>query len=241
MMRRTRTQVAPQAIPPAARYRWARRAVQAAVPALLALAAGFGATAAGIAADPVAAVTEVSPETMIMNESTEVLDAIRNDQGIRSGDFGRVQKLVNEHILPKVDFDKMTRLAVGRAWRGATAEQRAALTEQFRLLLMRTYSGALSKVSDQKVRLRPSHGQDNANDVIVRTQIVGGQGDPIGLDYRLEKTDAGWKIYDLNILGVWLVENYKTEFGQTLNQGGIDSLIQVLTQKNQKLASGAKS
>jgi phospholipid transport system substrate-binding protein len=224
-----------------ARHRWARRAAQAALPALLALAAGFGAMAASIATDPAAVVTEVSPETMIMNESTEVLDAIRNDKGIRSGDFDRVQKLVNEHILPKVDFDKMTRLAVGRAWRGATAEQRAALTEQFRLLLMRTYSGALSKVSDQTVRLRPSHGQDNLNDVIVRTQIVGGQGDPIGLDYRLEKTDAGWKIYDLNILGVWLVENYKTEFGQTLNQGGIDSLIQALTQKNQKLASGAKS
>jgi len=208
---------------------------------LLAGAGGAAAGAASAGADASPAASEVPPETMILNLSTEVLDAIRDDKAIQAGDFNRVQKLVNERILPKVDFDKMTRLAVGRAWRGATAEQRAALTEQFRILLMRTYSGALSKVSDQKVRLRPSHGQDNPNDVIVRTQVVPSQGDPIGLDYRLERTDAGWKIYDLNILGVWLVENYKTEFGQTLNQGGVDNLIQVLTDKNQKLAAAAKS
>lgn len=193
------------------------------------------------AADAPATATEVAPDTMILNLSTEVLDAIRNDKAIKAGDFNRVQKLVDERILPKVDFDKMTRLAVGRAWRTATPQQRATLTEQFRILLMRTYSGALSKVSDQKVRLRPSRDQENPADVIVRTQVVPSQGDPIGIDYRLEKTDAGWKIYDLNILGVWLVENYRNEFGQSLNQGGVDNLIEVLTQKNQKLAAGAKS
>ncbi len=221
---------------------WIRRAALLPLAALLlagglrpALAADAAATAPGAAADAAA------PETMILNLSTEVLDVIRNDKAIQAGDFGRVQKLVDERILPKVDFDKMTRLAVGRAWRTATAEQRGALTTQFRVLLMRTYSGALSKVSDQKVRLRPGRGQDNAADVIVRTQIVGSQGDPIQLDYRLEKTDAGWKIYDLNILGVWLVENYKSEFTATLNQGGVDSLITALTQKNQKLAAGGKS
>lgn len=191
-----------------------------------------------LAAEPAA---DASPDKLIMSLSGEILDTIRGDKALRGGDFDKLQKLVNERILPRVDFDKMTRLAVGRAWRGATAEQRQALTDQFRLLLMRTYSGALSKVTDQTVRLRPSHGQDNAADVIVRTQIVATQGDPIELDYRLEKTDAGWKIYDLNILGVWLVENYKGEFGQTLNQGGVDGLITALTQKNQKLASGAKS
>jgi len=215
-----------------------RRAVRAAMAALLAaLACGLVPVAAAeVTAVPAA---DVAPDTMILNLSTEVLDAIRNDKAIKAGDFERVQKLVNERILPKVDFDKMTRLAVGRAWRGATPEQRATLIEQFRLLLMRTYSGALSKVSDQKVRLRPSRDQENPNDVIVRTQVVPSQGDPIGLDYRLEKTDSGWKIYDLNILGVWLVENYRNEFGQSLNQGGIDNLIQVLTRKNQSLA-GAK-
>ena len=111
------------------------------------------------------------------------------------------------------------------------------IRDRFRTLLMRTYSGALSKVSDQKVRLRPARGQDPANDVIVRTQIVPSQGDAIAIDYRLEKTDAGWKIYDLNILGVWLVENYKSEFLQPLNQGGVDNLIQVLKDKNRKVAA----
>ena len=207
----------------------------------LAAALSLAAVTAHAADTPATAAADIAPDTMILNLSTEVLDAIRNDKAIKAGDFDRVQKLVDERILPKVDFDKMTRLAVGRAWRGATPEQRATLTEQFRILLMRTYSGALSKVSDQKVRLRPSRDQENPADVIVRTQIVPSQGDPIGLDYRLEKTDAGWKIYDLNILGVWLVENYRNEFGQSLSQGGIDNLIQVLTQKNQKLAAGAKS
>ncbi len=217
-------------------------AVQPARAAALALAAAlsFG-VASPRAADAPAAAAEVAPDTMILKLSTEVLDAIRNDKAIQAGDFDRVQKLVNERILPRLDFDKMTRLAVGRAWRGATPEQRAALTDQFRILLMRTYSGALSKVSDQKVRLRPSRESENPADVIVRTQVVPSQGDPIGLDYRLEKTEAGWKIYDLNILGVWLVENYRNEFSQSLNQGGVDNLIQVLTQKNQKLAAGAKS
>jgi phospholipid transport system substrate-binding protein len=194
----------------------------------------------GVPALPAAAADD-SPDTMILNLSNEVLETIRNDPAMKAGDFDRLRKLVDERILPKVDFDKMTRLAVGRAWRDATAEQRATLTTQFRLLLMRTYSGALAQVSDQKVRLRPARPAETPNDVIVRTQIVGGQGDPIGLDYRLEKTDAGWKIYDLNILGVWLVENYKTEFAQSLNQGGIANLIQTLTQKNQKLAAGSKS
>jgi phospholipid transport system substrate-binding protein len=207
--------------------------------ALVAASAALGALAFSPAHAEAAA--DEAPQTMILNLATEVLDTIRADPAMRAGDFDAVQKLVNQRILPKVDFEKMTRLTVGRAWRGATAEQRATLTEQFRMLLMRTYSGALAKVSDQKVRLRPSRPEENPNDIIVRTQLVASQGDPIGIDYRLEKTDAGWKIYDLNILGVWLVENYKTEFAQSLNQGGIDNLIQVLTQKNQKLAAAAKS
>jgi phospholipid transport system substrate-binding protein len=188
-----------------------------------------------------AAAPDESPEALILNLSNEVLDAIRADPAIRAGDFDRLQKLVTERIMPKVDFEKMTRLTVGRPWRTATPEQRAALVEQFRTLLLRTYSGALSKITDEKVRLKPARPQDNTEtDVIVRTQIVATQGDPVSLDYRLQKTDAGWKIYDLNILGVWLVENYKSEFLEPLNQGGVDKLIQVLTEKNRKTASGPK-
>jgi phospholipid transport system substrate-binding protein len=204
----------------------------------LGLAAALLAGAALPGARAADAPAEGSPEAMILSVSTEVLDVIRSDKGVRSGDFERVQKLVDEKILPHVDFDKMTRLTVGRPWRGATAEQRSALIEQFRILLLRTYSGALAKVTDEKVRLRPARAQEPGGDAIVRTQIVATHGDPIGIDYRLEKTDAGWKIYDLNILGVWLVENYKSEFLEPLNQGGVDNLIQTLSAKNRKAAAG---
>lgn len=188
-----------------------------------------------------AGAAEEPPANMILSLSNEVLDVIRSDKAIRAGDFDRLQQLVTERVMPKVDFDKMTRLTVGRPWRTASPEQRAALTGEFRTLLLRTYSGALAKVTDEKVRLKPSRPQDTSDsDVIVRTQIVASQGDPIALDYRLEKTDAGWKIYDLNILGVWLVENYKSEFLEPLNQGGVDNLIAVLKEKNRK-AAAAKS
>lgn len=206
-----------------------------------ALACGLGTAFPAGGARAADAGADAAPDAMILALSKDVLETIRNDKAIQAGDFDRVQKLVNDKILPRVNFDKMTRLAVGRPWRGATADQRAALTEQFRILLLRTYSGALSKVSDQQVRLRPSRADEGGNDIIVRTQIVPSAGDPIGIDYRLERTDAGWKIYDLNILGVWLVENYKNEFTETLGQGGIDGLIKALTDKNQKLASGTKA
>ncbi|HXW63619.1 MAG TPA: ABC transporter substrate-binding protein [Burkholderiaceae bacterium] len=187
------------------------------------------------------AADEERPDAMILRVSADVLDAIRNDKAVRAGDFDRVQKLVNERILPYVDFDKMTRLAVGRSWRGASSEQRGELIDQFRTLLLRTYSGALSKVTDHKVRLRPARGQDSPNDVIVRTEVVPSQGEPITLDYRLEKTPEGWKIYDMNILGVWLVETYKSEFAESISQGGVDALIKALTEKNRRLASASKA
>lgn len=191
---------------------------------------------------PLAAKAEAGqpPDAMILSLSSEVLESIRADKAIRAGDFGRLQKLVNERIVPHVDFDKMTRLAVGRPWRGASPDQRHALIEQFQMLLLRTYAGALSRVTDEKVRLRPSRGLDTPTDAVVRTEIYGSQGDPITLDYRLEKTDSVWLIYDMNILGIWLVENYKTEFASALNQGGIEGLIKTLTDKNASLARSAK-
>ena len=115
------------------------------------------------------------------------------------------------------------------------------MTREFRTLLIRTYSGALAQVSDHKVEMRPFRAQPSDNDVIVRTQIVASRGDPIQLDYRLEKTDAGWKIYDINILGVWLVENYKSQFSSQVNAGGVDSLIKALADRNKQLAQGKKA
>jgi phospholipid transport system substrate-binding protein len=134
----------------------------------------------------------------------------------------------------------MTQLAVGRGWRQATPEQRQTLTREFRSLLVRTYSGALSQVREHQVKMLPFRPA-SPDDVVVRTQVVAQRGDPIQLDYRLEKTDAGWKIYDVNVLGVWLVENYKNSFASEINQGGIDGLIKSLTERNKQADTAKKA
>jgi phospholipid transport system substrate-binding protein len=206
----------------------------------VALLAAGGASAQAPAAAPSATAT-AAPEVLVRDLSNEVLAAIKADKALASGDVNRVQKLVDEKILPYVEFEKMTRLAVGRGWRQATPEQRAALTREFRTLLVRTYSGALSQVTDHKVELRPFRAQPADTDVLVRTSVVASRGDPIQLDYRLEKTDAGWKIYDVNILGVWLVENYKTQFASQINAGGVDGLIKTLADRNKQLEQGKKA
>jgi phospholipid transport system substrate-binding protein len=182
-----------------------------------------------------------APDAMVRDMSNDVLTTIKADKALASGDMARVQKLVDEKILPYVDFQKMTQLAVGRGWRQANPEQRAALTREFRTLLVRTYSGALSQVKDHQVQMRPFRAQAKDTDVLVRTSIVASRGDPIQLDYRLEKSDAGWKIYDVNILGVWLVENYKTQFASEINANGIDGLIKSLTERNNRLESSKKA
>ncbi len=201
------------------------------------LAAGAASAQAPAAAPSATA----APEVLVRDLSTEVLATIKADKALASGDVNRVQKLIDEKILPYVDFQKMTQLAVGRGWRQATPEQRAALTREFRALLVRTYSGALSQVTDHKVELRPFRAQPADTDVLVRTSVVASRGDPIQLDYRLEKTDAGWKIYDVNILGVWMVENYKTQFASQINAGGVDGLIKTLTDRNRQLEQGKKA
>jgi phospholipid transport system substrate-binding protein len=204
-------------------------------------AALLAAGAASAQAPAAAPSATAAPEVLVRDLSTEVLATIKADKALASGDVNRAQKLVDEKILPYVDFQKMTQLAVGRGWRQATPEQRAALTREFRILLVRTYSGALSQVTDHKVELRPFRAQPADTDVLVRTSVVASRGDPIQLDYRLEKTDAGWKIYDVNILGVWLVENYKTQFASQINAGGVDGLIKTLTDRNRQLEQGKKA
>lgn len=194
-----------------------------------------------LAGPVLAQTTQAAPDAMVRDLTNEVLDAIRADKAIASGDIGRVQKLVDEKVLPYVDFKKMTQLAVGRGWRNATPEQRAALTREFHTLLVRTYSGALSQVKDHQVQMRPFRAQPADTDVLVRTSVVPSRGDPIQLDYRLEKQDAGWKIYDVNVLGVWLVENYKTQFASEISSGGVDGLIKSLTDRNRQLAEAKKA
>ncbi len=185
-------------------------------------------------------VTTTAPDVLVRDLTNEVLATIKADPAIASGDLNRLQKLVDEKILPYVDFQKMTQLAVGRGWRTATPEQRATLTREFRTLLLRTYSGALSQVKDHQVQMKPFRAQPNETDVTVRTSVVPSRGESIQLDYRLEKQDAGWKIYDVNVIGVWLVENYKSQFAGEINAGGVDGLIKTLSERNRRLEQAAK-
>jgi phospholipid transport system substrate-binding protein len=211
---------------------------------LLAWTAAFalaGAAAAQVAtAASVAPAASLAPDALIRTLSNEVLDAIKKDKSLHSGDIAKLNALIDEKILPYVNFEKTTQLAVGRGWRQATPEQRQALTREFRTLLVRTYSGAVSAVRDSQVQIRPFRAAPGDTDVVVRTVVVSPGREPIQLDYRLEKTDAGWKIYDVNILGVWLVENYKSSFAAEINAGGIDGLIKSLAERNRQLAAADK-
>jgi phospholipid transport system substrate-binding protein len=200
-------------------------------------AAAIFAVHAATAADA-ASRAAMAPDALVQSVSSEVLDDIRADPALHNGNVERLQKLIDEKVAPYVDFERMTRLSVGRGWRTATAEQKEALMREFRTLLVRTYSGALSRVTDHQVKMRPFRAQPTDVDVVVRTQVAPSAGDPIQLDYRLEKTDAGWKIYDVNILGVSLVENFRNEFASQINQSGVDGLIKALADRNKQLAAG---
>jgi phospholipid transport system substrate-binding protein len=185
--------------------------------------------------------TAKAPEALIKEVSTDVLEAVKADKTIRAGDLSKVIALVDQKVLPYVNFQRMTSSAVGRYWRQATPDQQKRLQDEFKLLLVRTYSGALSQVSsEQSVELKPMRASPTDNEVVVRTEIRG-KGDPIQLDYRLEKAGDGWKIYDVNVLGVWLVENYRNSFAQEIGANGIDGLIAKMAERNKSAAAGAKS
>jgi phospholipid transport system substrate-binding protein len=204
----------------------------------LALAALVGAGLAhgqAVQAQGTASAALSAPDTLVKSLSEDVLDSIRKDPSLQAGDITRLNALVDEKVLPYVNFEKMTRLAVGRGWREATPEQRQALTREFRVLLVRTYAGAVSTAKDYQVQMRPFRAEPTETDVTVRTQAVPARGEPIQLDYRLEKTGAGWKIYDVNVLGVWLVENYRNTFTSEVSRGGIDGLIKSLVERNKSL------
>jgi phospholipid transport system substrate-binding protein len=183
----------------------------------------------------------MAPEALVQSVSTEVLDDIKADPALRNGDFDKLQKLIDDKVAPYVDFERMTRLSVGPGWRSATQDQRQALMREFRTYVVRTYSGALSRVTDHTVKMRPFRGDPAEKDVMVRTQVAPSNGDPIQLDYRLEKTDAGWKIYDVTILGVSMVETFRNSFASEVSQHGVDGLIKALADRNKQLAAGNKS
>jgi phospholipid transport system substrate-binding protein len=176
------------------------------------------------------------PDQFIDSISNRILDRIRKDPAIASGDTQRVLSFVDEEIMPHVNFERMTALSVGRGWRQASPAQQRELVEQFRLLLVRTYSGALSQASDKSVRMRPLRADPAATEVLVRTELVGTRGDPIQIDYRLERAGSAWKIYDVNVLGIWIVQTYRDQFAQETSAKGLDGLIASLKERNQQAA-----
>ncbi len=173
----------------------------------------------------------VAPDALIRQVSTEVIDTVKADKAIQGGDVSKIIALVDTKVMPNVNFQRMTAAAVGRNWRSATPEQQKRLQDEFKTLLVRTYAGALTQVKDQTIGLKPFRAAAEDTEVVVRTEIKG-KGEPIQLDYRLEKTAAGWKIYDVNVLGIWLVEQYKNSFAQEISASGLDGLIAKLAEKN---------
>lgn len=182
------------------------------------------------------AFAQEAPDVLVKRISEDVMATAKSDKQIQSGNAQRIQQVVNEKILPHVDFQRMTALATGRYWRNATPEQQAQLTREFRDLLMYTYSGAISQIRDQKLEYKPLRADPADTEVIVNTQVVQASAEPIQLSYRLEKTPTGWKIYDVNILGAWLIQSYKGSFASEIGKTGIDGLIKTLSERNQKLA-----
>ncbi|QNN58130.1 ABC transporter substrate-binding protein [Diaphorobacter ruginosibacter] len=179
-----------------------------------------------------------APDDMIKRLSNEVLDTIRNDPSIKSGDVDKIMVLVDRMLMPHVNFRRMTAAAVGPGWRKATPEQQKRLQDEFKILLVRTYSGALSQVTNQSVEVKPMRAAAGDKDVLVRTEVRG-KGDPVQVDYRLEQDGNSWKIYNLNVLGVWIVDTYRTQFAQEVNAKGIDGLIDTLVARNKANAASA--
>ena len=177
-------------------------------------------------------------DAFVKRMSTEVLDVIKADKSMRGGDIAKVVTLVDTRIMPHVDFQRMTASAVGPGWRQATPEQQKRLQDEFKILLVRTYAGALSQISDQVIAMKPLRAAPEDKEVVVRSEVRG-SGDPIQLEYRLEKTPGqgtGWRIFNINVMGVWLVETYKSQFAQEINAKGVDGLIESLAARNKSNA-----
>jgi len=187
---------------------------------------------------PVHAADE-APDALISRLTKDALDTIQADKAVQAGDVSRIIALVDEKVMPHLNFQRMTASAVGPAWRQATPEQRKRLEAEFKTLLVRTYAGAMSQAKNLSFSVKPLRAGADDKEVIVRTLITG-RGDPVQLDYRLEKTPgvgAGWKIFNLNVLGVWLVDTYRSQFAQEINAKGLDGLIATLSERNKSNAA----
>ena len=184
-----------------------------------------------------APVSNEAPDALVKRISNDVIETAKADKDIQAGNINKVTALVDAKILPYVDFQRMTALAAGRFWRDATPAQKTALSNEFRTLLIHTYSGALSQIKNETVEFKPMRADPADTEVEVRSLVNVPRGEPIQLNYRLAKGPSGWKIFDINVLGAWLVETYKGTFATEIGKGGIDGLVKKLAERNQQLAN----
>ncbi|AYZ67113.1 ABC transporter substrate-binding protein [Burkholderia multivorans] len=187
-----------------------------------------------------AEVDQSNPQALIKTATQQVLDEVKQ-QTIKQGDTNRIITIVNKDILPYTDFRRTTQLAMGRHWRTASQAQQQQVMEQFKMLLIRTYSGAIAQLKpDQQIQYPPFRASSEDTDVVVKT-VAMNNGQPVQIDYRLYKTQQGWRVYDLNVLGAWLIQTYQQQFNEKIQQSGVDGLIQFLSQRNQELAAGKQA
>ena len=177
------------------------------------------------------AYAQTSPDALVKQISTDVIEAAKADKGVQSGDLSRIQALVDSKVMPSVNFEVATRSAVGPQWRTATPEQRSKLQAEFKTMLLRLYAGALTQVKDQTVEITKTQPVQGSTQTIVQSEVRG-KGEPIKLDYRLDKSGDAWKIIDVNVGGIWLVQNYRSQFANEITKGGLDGLINTMVERN---------
>ena len=195
---------------------------------------------AWLLATPVWAV-ETGPDTLVDNTAQEVLTIVRQDKDIRGGNKAKILDLVEVKILPHFNFHRMTRLAMGKNWSKAAPEQQQELVKEFRTLLVRTYSNALSTYSDATIKVEPLKNTSGETDTTVKTKVIQDSGqEPVPIDYSMEKTSDGWKVYDVTVAGVSLVTNYRSTFNNQVREGGVEKLIKTLAEKNRSLVASDK-
>lgn len=182
------------------------------------------------------AVDQSTPDGLIKTVVSDVMASVKSDPEIQKGNIPRIVDLVDKKIVPYTDMRRTTEMAMGPNWKKATPEQQAQLVNEFKNLLIRTYSGALSQLRDQTIQFKPLRAAPDDKEVVVKTVVIG-RGDPVPLDYRLEKTANGWKVYDMNIMGVWLVEAYRNQFANQISQNGVEGLVKFLQDRNKQLAA----
>ena len=181
---------------------------------------------------------ELGPDQLVQKVTEDVLASVKSDKQLAAGDRQKALKLAEEKVLPHVDFQEATRLAVGRAWSQATPQQKQQLVDEFRRMLVRTYSNSIETYQGQTMKVLPSRGKQDPEDTTVRAQFVRAGGKPLPIEFQMRKTEQGWKIYDIVVEGVSLVLTYRSEFDQVVRQGGIDGLIKRLSQKNEPVPVG---